>query len=317
MDMRRLGRTGLEIAPLVLGGNVFGWTADEATSFDVLDAFVDAGFNTVDTADSYSRWVPGNAGGESEAIIGRWMKARGNRDRVVVLTKVGSDMGSGKKDLGAGYIARAVEDSLRRLQTDVIDLYQAHWHVPDVPFEETLGAFQRLLDAGKVRAIGTSNHDAGQLRASLDVAAAAGLHRYDTLQPEYNLYDRAGFDGPLRDLCMAEDIGVVTYFSLASGFLTGKYRRPADLAGSPRAGGAKKYLNERGLRILAALDAVAARHEATPGAVALAWIIQRPGVTAPIASATGVQQVAGLAQAARLSLAPGDVAELDAASAIG
>jgi aryl-alcohol dehydrogenase-like predicted oxidoreductase len=315
MEHRLLGRTGLAIAPVVLGTNVFGWTADEKTSFAVLDAFMDAGFNALDTADAYSRWVPGNEGGESETIIGNWMKARGNREGVVVMTKVGSDMGAGRKDLSAGYIEKAVEASLRRLQTDVIDLYQSHWHVPEAPYEETLGAFQRLIEAGKVRAIGTSNHDAGQLRAALDVAAAKGLHRYDTLQPQYNLYDRATYDGPLRDLCIAEDIGVITYYSLASGFLTGKYRSKADTEGKARGGGVAKYLDARGLRILAALDAVAAGHGAAPGEVALAWLIQREGVTAPIASATSVEQVTSLARAADLRLSSEDVAALDEASA--
>jgi aryl-alcohol dehydrogenase-like predicted oxidoreductase len=315
MEHRLLGRTGLAIAPVVLGTNVFGWTADEKTSFAVLDAFMDAGFNALDTADAYSRWVPGNEGGESETIIGNWMKARGNREGVVVMTKVGSDMGAGRKDLSAGYIEKAVEASLRRLQTDVIDLYQSHWHVPEAPYEETLGAFQRLIEAGKVRAIGTSNHDAGQLRAALDVAAAKGLHRYDTLQPQYNLYDRASYDGPLRDLCIAEDIGVITYYSLASGFLTGKYRSKADTEGKARGGGVAKYLDARGLRILAALDAVAAGHGAAPGEVALAWLIQREGVTAPIASATSVEQVTSLARAADLRLSAEDVAALDEASA--
>jgi len=315
LQKRRLGRTDLEIAPLVLGGNVFGWTADEKTSFDLLDRFVDAGFNAIDTADAYSRWVPGNQGGESETIIGRWMKARGNRDKVVIITKVGSDMGQGKKDLSAAYIEKAVEDSLRRLQIDAIDLYLSHWPDPTTPYEETLGAYEKLLKAGKVRNIGASNLDAGQLRAALDVAKLRDLPRYEVLQPEYNLYDRSSYEGPLRDLCMAEGLGVITYYSLASGFLSGKYRREADLGKSPRGGGVKNYLDQRGMRILAALDAVAARHGAAPAEVALAWIIAKPGVTAPIASATSLEQMESLVRSAALSLAAADIKELDDASA--
>ncbi|MGN6306003.1 MAG: aldo/keto reductase, partial [Mesorhizobium sp.] len=290
MQKRRLGRTDLEIAPLVFGGNVFGWTADEKTSFDLLDRFVDAGFNAIDTADAYSRWVPGNKGGESETIIGKWMKARGNSERVVVITKVGSDMGQGKKDLSAAHIEKAVEDSLKRLQIDAIDLYLSHWPDPATPHEETLGAYQKLIKAGKVRAIGASNLDAGQLRAALDIARLRDLPRYEVLQPEYNLYDRASYEGSLADLCVAEGLGVITYYSLASGFLSGKYRSVADLGKSTRGGGVKKYLDKRGLRILDALDAVAARHKAKPAEVALAWIIARPDVTAPIASATSLEQ---------------------------
>jgi len=313
---RLLGRTDLEIAPLVLGGNVFGWTADEKTSFDLLDRFVDGGLNAIDTANVYSRWAPGNKGGESETIIGKWMKARGNRDKVVVITKVGADMGQGKRDLSAGYIERAVEDSLKRLQTDSIDLYLSHWPDPTVPYEETLGAYQTLLAKGKVRHIGCSNLDAGQLRAALDVAKLRNLPRYEVLQPEYNLYDRASYDGPLRDLCVAEGLGVITYFSLAKGFLSGKYRSKADLGKSAARGeDVEAYLNKRGMRILAALDAVAGRHAAKPAEVALAWIIARPGVTAPIASATTPEQMASLVRAASLGLTQADVEELDKASA--
>ena len=315
MQKRRLGRTDLEIAPLVLGGNVFGWTADEKTSFDILDRFVDAGLNAVDTADAYSRWVPGNKGGESETIIGRWMKSRGNRDKVVVITKVGSDMGQGKKDLSAAYIAKAVEDSLKRLQVDAIDLYLSHWPDPTTPYDETLGAYQKLLKAGKVRNIGCSNLDAGQLDAALKVASQKKLPRYEVLQPEYNLYDRSSFDGPLRDLCIKEEIGVITYFSLAKGFLSGKYRSEADLGKSPRGGGVAHYLDARGKRILAALDAVSARHHATQAEVALAWVIARPGVTAPISSATTIDQVNSLIRAAQLQLTAADIKELDQASA--
>jgi aryl-alcohol dehydrogenase-like predicted oxidoreductase len=293
---------------------VFGWTADEKTSFALLDAFVDAGLNAIDTANSYSRWVPGHVGGESETVIGRWLAARGRRDRVLIFTKVGSDLGQGHKDLSAAHIERAVEDSLRRLRTDVIDLYQSHWLDPRTPHEETLRACDRLLKAGKVRAIGASNFGADDLRAALDVAREKGLPRYQTFQPEYNLYDRAGFEGPIRELCRAEGLGVITYYSLASGFLTGKYRSPADFGKSPRGKGMAKYLNERGFRILDALDAVAARHGAQPAEVALAWVIAQPDVTAPIASATSLPQLASLARAATLALDPDDLRALDAAS---
>ena len=315
MQKRRLGRTDLDIAPLVLGGNVFGWTADEKTSFDILDRFVDAGFNTVDTADSYSRWVPGNKGGESETIIGKWMKSRKNRDHVIVITKVGSDMGQGKKDLSAAYIAKAAEDSLKRLQVDAIDLYLSHWADDTVPYDETLGAYEKLMKAGKVRNIGCSNLDAGRLEAALKVASQKKLPRYEVLQPEYNLYDRSSFDGPLRDLCIKEEIGVITYFSLAKGFLSGKYRSEADLGKSPRGDGIGKYLDGRGKKILAALDAVSARHNAKQAEVALAWVIARPGVTAPIASATTIEQADSLIRAANLQLTAADIKELDKASA--
>ncbi|MEW9805622.1 aldo/keto reductase [Mesorhizobium sp. ZMM04-5] len=298
-----------------MGGNVFGWTADEKTSFDILDRFVGAGFNAIDTADAYSRWAPGNEGGESETIIGNWMKSRGNREKVVVITKVGSDMGQGRKDLSAAYIAKAVEDSLRRLQVDAIDLYLSHWPDPATPYEETLSAYDRLIKAGKVRSIGASNLDAGQLDAALRTASLRKLPRYEVLQPEYNLYDRSSYDGPLRDLCMREGIGVITYFSLAKGFLSGKYRSAADLGKSPRGEGVAHYLDDRGMRILAALDAVGARHGAKPAEVALAWVIARPGVTAPIASATTVEQTDSLVRAAALALSAGDIEVLDRASA--
>ncbi|MFC0385737.1 aldo/keto reductase [Muricoccus vinaceus] len=316
MQMRPLGRTGLEIAPLVFGGNVFGWTADEATSFSLLDGFVDAGLNAIDTADVYSRWAPGHQGGESEAIIGRWLRANpGKREKVLILTKVGMDMGEDRKGLSPRWIERAVEDSLRRLGTDRIDLYQSHSFDAETPQEETLRAYDALVRAGKVRAIGCSNFDAAQLGEALEVAEAKGLPRYESLQPEYNLYDRASFDGPLRDLAMREGVGVITYFSLAAGFLSGKYRSKADLEGRARAVRAEKYLNERGMRILAALDEVAARRGAKPAEVALAWVIAREGVTAPIASATSLEQLASLVRAVHLPLEAGDVAALDAASA--
>ena len=315
MQKRRLGRTDLAIAPLVLGGNVFGWTADEKTSFALLDRFVEAGLNCIDTADAYSRWAPGNKGGESETIIGNWMKSRGNHDRVVVVTKVGSDMGQGKKDLSAAYIERAVEASLKRLQVEAIDLYLSHWPDPATPYEETLGAYAKLLKAGKVRYVGCSNLDAGQLTAALSVASQRGLPRYEVLQPEYNLYDRGSFDGPLAELCRKENIGVITYFSLAKGFLSGKYRSEADLGKSPRGEGVRAYLNARGRRILAALEAVSARRSAAFAEVALAWAMAKPGVTAPIASATSLDQMESLIRSVKLKLTAEDMAELDAASA--
>ncbi|MFK0692413.1 aldo/keto reductase [Mesorhizobium sp. IMUNJ 23033] len=315
MQKRRLGRTDLSIAPLVLGGNVFGWTADEKTSFDLLDRFAGAGLNAIDTADAYSRWHAGNKGGESETIIGKWMKSRGNRDEVIVITKVGSDMGQGRRDLSAAYIEKAVDQSLKRLQTDVIDLYLSHWPDPATPYEETLGAYQSLLAKGKIRHAGCSNLDAGQLRAALDVASLRSLPRYEVLQPAYNLYDRSSFDGPLRNLCLAEDIGVISYYGLAKGFLSGKYRSEADLGKSQRGGGVKDYLNPRGMRILSALDAVAERHSATQAEVALAWVMARPGITAPIASATTLAQMDSLVRAASLRLGVDDMAALDEASA--
>jgi aryl-alcohol dehydrogenase-like predicted oxidoreductase len=317
MEQRRLGRTGLYVAPICLGGNVFGWTADEPASFAVLDAYVEAGGDFIDTADVYSRWAPGNQGGESEAIIGRWLKARpGMRDRVKLFTKVGSDLGQpGQQGLSARWIVQAVEASLARLGVERIDLYFSHWPDPGVPYDETLGAYDRLLKAGKVRAIGASNLDAAQLGEALQVARAQGLPAYQVLQPEYNLYDRGSYDGALRDLCRREGLGVVTYYSLASGFLSGKYRSKADLDQSPRGEGVAKYLTPRGSAILAALDTVAKRHEANPAEVALAWLIAREGVTAPIASATRREHVASFARAAALVLDAQDLAALDAASA--
>ncbi len=315
MEKRKLGRTGLSIAPLVFGGNVFGWTADEKTSFDMLDAFFDAGFNTIDTADVYSSWAPGNAGGESETIVGKWLKRSSRaRDDVVIVTKVGSEMGPGKKGLSEKWIMQAVEDSLRRLQIDTIDLYLSHWPDAETPYEETLGAYERLRSQGKVRSIGCSNLDAVQLRAALDAASTANLPRYDVLQPEYNLYDRSGFDGPLRNLCISEDIGVITYYSLASGFLTGKYRSHKDLGASVRGEDIGKYLDGRGMRILGALDDVAADLGARPAEVALAWIMARRGVTAPIASATSLEQLASLVKSAALTLTDEQMVLLNEAS---
>ena len=317
MQLRSLGRTGLQIAPIVFGGNVFGWTADEKRSFALLDAFVDAGFNAIDTADVYSRWVPGHEGGESETLIGRWLRANPARRRQVLLfTKVGSDMGEEHKGLGRLWIERAVEDSLRRLDTDVIDLYQAHRPDPETSYEETLAAFDRLVKAGKIRAFGCSNFDARQLAEAQDSARINALPAYQTLQPEYNLADRTSYEGPLRDLAMQQGLGVITYYSLASGFLTGKYRTEADLGQSPRGGGVRAYLDARGLRILAALDPVAQRHDTQPAVVALAWLIGRPGVTAPIASATSVQQLASFSAAAELVLSDSDRQQLEQASAL-
>jgi aryl-alcohol dehydrogenase-like predicted oxidoreductase len=316
-QLRPLGRTGFSIAPLVLGTNVFGWTVDEPTSFSILDAFVDYGFDAIDTADSYSRWVPGNSGGESETIIGRWLaRSPSRRDRVHLLTKVGSGMPgtNGKKTLARQWILREVEDSLRRLQVDTIDLYQSHWPDPDTPHEETLAAYDELLRSGKVRAIGASNFSAEQLADALRVADEKGLPRYATLQPAYNLYDRASYEGALRDLAIREGLGVITYYGLASGFLTGKYRSRDDLSRSARGASVEKYLDARGMRILAALDEVGGRRSAQPAEVALAWLMQREGVTAPIASATSREQLASLVHAAELQLTAEDVATLDRAS---
>lgn len=312
MQTTALGKTGFNIVPLVFGGNVFGWTIDEKTSFAILDAFVDAGFNAIDTADVYSAWAPNNKGGESETIIGRWLKARpGRRDKLKLFTKVGSDMGQpGHKGLSARWIAQAVEDSLKRLQTDYIDLYFSHWPDPEVDYAETLGTYDKLLNAGKIRAIGASNLNAEQLQTSLDVAKAQQLPAYQVLQPEYNLYDRGSFEGALQELCVREHIGVVTYFSLASGFLSGKYRGDTDLSKSARGSRVSKYLNAKGIRILAALDEVSAQHHVKPAEVALAWLIAAKGVTAPIASATQVSHINSFAKAMELQLSPTELAKL-------
>jgi aryl-alcohol dehydrogenase-like predicted oxidoreductase len=316
MEMRPLGRSGLRVPPLCFGGNVFGWTADAATSFALLDRLVEAGLNFVDTADVYSAWAPGNKGGESETIIGEWLKRRGGRERIVLATKVGSEMGPGKKGLSKAYIRQAAEDSLRRLQTDYIDLYQSHYDDPGTPIQETLEAYAELIRAGKVRAIGASNFTAARLSEALAVAERAGLPRYECLQPEFNLYDRGAYEGDLERVCRENGLGVITYFSLASGFLTGKYRSEADLGKSPRGQGIRKYLDERGRRILAALDEVAASHQTTPAQVALAWLMARPGITAPIASATRVEQLDELVGATRLELAPEEMERLDRAGRV-
>jgi aryl-alcohol dehydrogenase-like predicted oxidoreductase len=315
MQLRELGRSGLHIAPLAFGGNVFGWTADKATSFALLDAFVDSGFNLIDTADVYSRWVPGHSGGESETILGEWLAASGKRDKVLIATKVGKDMGGDHIGLSRRWIRQAVEDSLRRLRTDRIDLYQSHDDDAKTPLEETLATYAELIAEGKVRALGASNYSAPRLAEALAVSARLGLPRYETLQPLYNLMDRAAYEAELEPLCRAQGIGVINFFGLARGFLTGKYRSEADLGKSPRGGGVKGYLTERGHRVLAALDAEAQAKNATPAQVALAWQIARPGLTAPIASATSVAQWTELAGAARLALSADDIRALDAASA--
>lgn len=315
MQTRRVGRSDLHVTPLCLGGNVFGWTADEKTSFAILDAFVAAGHNFIDTADVYSRWAPGHSGGESETVLGRWFQASGKRDSVVLATKVGMDMGDGKKGLKAAYIERAVEDSLRRLKTDRIDLYQSHEDDPSTPLEETLGAYDALIKAGKVRAIGASNYSAARLKEALSVSARENLPRYECLQPEYNLAARRGYEVELEPLCRAEGIGVITYFSLAAGFLTGKYREAAAAAGRAREARVGRYLNPKGFALLDALDAVAADLSATPARVALAWVMARPGITAPIASATSLAQLEDLTAAADLVLPAAAVDALDRASA--
>ena len=310
---RTLGRSGIAIAPLALGGNVFGWSADEQTSFAVLDAFAGEGLDFIDTADTYSGWVPGNRGGESETIIGRWLKKSGKRDRVVIATKVAK--WSQRKGLSPANIAAAADDSLKRLRIERIDVYFAHEDDPSVPLEDTLGAFARLIEAGKVRTIGASNYSGARLAEALAASAKHGLPRYEVVQPEYNLVARNAYESDIEPLVRRENLGVVCYYALASGFLSGKYRSEADLGKSAARGGAvRKYLNPRGLRVLAALDEVAASHRATPAQVALAWLIARPGITAPIASATSAAQVRDIAAATRLSLSVDEIVRLDDAS---
>ena len=314
MALRPLGNSPLSIAPLAFGGNVFGWSADETRSFELLDAFVDAGCNLIDTADVYPAWVPGNQGGESEAIIGRWLKRSGKRDKVVIATKVGK--WAEQPGLSPVNLQQAVDRSLQRLQTDYIDLYLAHEDDASVLLADTLGGFARLIEQGKVRAIGASNYNAHRFAEALAVSREHNLPRYEVLQPEYNLLERAGYENELEPLMRAENIGVISYYALASGFLSGKYRSAADLAKSSARGGAvKKFLDPHGLQVLAALDAVAAAHQATPAQVALAWLIARPGLTAPIVSATSVEQLRELFGATSLQLDDNEIAQLDLASA--
>ena len=314
MKKRTLGNSGLEVAPLVLGGNVFGWTADESTSFRLLDAFVAAGCDLIDTADVYSTWVPGNKGGESETVIGKWLKASGNRRKVLIATKVGKEMGPDRNGLSKSYILRAAEDSLKRLQTDYIDLYQSHADDPETPLEETLDAFAQLIRQGKVRAIGASNYTADRLTQALELGTKPGYTSYRCLQPLYNLYDRAEYETDLEPLCLEKGVGVIPYFSLASGFLTGKYRSEKDLANRSRGEFVKKYLNERGFRILDALDQVAGQYHSAPAIVSLAWLIARPSITAPIASATSLDQLTDLIEATKLALDPSSIELLNQAS---
>jgi aryl-alcohol dehydrogenase-like predicted oxidoreductase len=314
MKTRKLGRSDVDISPLAFGGNVFGWTMDEPTSMRLLDRFVAEGFNFIDTADMYSRWVPGHRGGESETIIGKWLKKSGKRDSVVIATKVGMEMGPDKKGLAPNYIERAVEDSLQRLQTDYIDLYQSHTDDTQTPLADTLGTYQRLIKAGKVRVIGASNYSAERLQEALTLSTKHGLPRYESIQPLYNLYDRADFEQKLQSVSINNAVSVIPYFSLASGFLTGKYRSEKDFGKSPRGQGMKKYMNDRGFRILDALDGVAQDTAETPARVALAWLMAQPGITAPIVSATNLPQLEELFAATRLTLDSAARAQLDAAS---
>ena len=314
MGKRKLGNSGLEVAPLAFGGNVFGWTVDEPTSFALLDAFVEAGFNLIDTADMYSTWVKGHKGGESETIIGKWLKRSGNRAKVVIATKVGKEMGPNRKGLSKTYIRQAVEDSLQRLQTDYIDLYQSHADDPETPLEETLEAYDQLIKQGKVRAIGASNYSAARLAQSLEVSEKTGYPRYESLQPLFNLYDRVDYEKELEPLCRERGLGVISYFSLASGFLTGKYRSKDDLAKRARGDFVKKYLNARGFAIIDALDKVAQEHNMTPAQVALSWLIAHPSITAPIASATNLEQLNELIEATTIELNPSVIDLLNQAS---
>ena len=315
MSLRQLGRSGIQVPPLAFGGNVLGWTVDEPTAFTLLDALLDQGLNFIDTADMYSVWVPGHQGGESETILGKWFKARGNRDRVVLATKVGMQLTPEKKGLAPAYIRRAVEDSLTRLQTDYIDLYQSHEDDPSVPQEDVLGAYQDLIKAGKVRAIGASNFTAARLASAIEISEKTGLPRYETLQPEYHLMARKDFEAELEPLVLEKGIGVINWKGLASGFLSGKYRSEADAGGRTRGKQVLKYLNPKGMQVLAALDEVAARVNANPAQVALAWLIARPSITAPIASATSLAQVDDLVAATKLKLDAEAIAQLDQASA--
>lgn len=314
MEKRQLGNTDLYTSPIVFGGNVFGWTLNEKESFEMLDQVINSGFNTIDTADVYSRWADGNHGGESEEIIGKWIKERGNRDAVNIITKVGSDMGQGHKDLTEAYILKAADASLKRLQTDHIDLYLTHWDDDKTPVEETLGAYEKLIKAGKVRYIGASNLSPERLTASLDASKNDGLPKYEVFQPGYNLYDRQEFEEGVAKICKNEGLGVITYFSLASGFLTGKYRSEEDFKGKARASFTEKYLDEKGKEILAALDDIAEKHNISQAGVSLAWLLHKPVVTAPIASATKSKHLQAFTEAAELSLSTEDMEQLDAAS---
>ena len=315
MNKRKLGNSGLEVAPLAFGGNVFGWTVDEPAAFRLLDGFVGAGFNLIDTADMYPRWVPGNKGGESETIIGHWLKRDSKRKKVVIATKVGAEMAPGSKGLSRAYILRAAEDSLRRLQTDSIDLYQSHIDDSLTPLEETLEAYAQLVGQGKVRSIGASNYSAQRLTQALQISKQHGLPSYQSLQPEYNLYDRSEYEAKLEPVCRENALGVISYFSLASGFLTGKYRSESDLSKSSRGQFVKKYLDDRGFRILQALDEAAKQHHSTPVKISLAWLVTRPSVTAPIASATSLEQLNDLIEATSLRLDHSTVESLNRASA--
>ncbi len=315
MKMRQLGKSAIQVAPLMLGGNVFGWTADEPTSFKILDAFVAAGLNFIDTADTYSTWVPGHQGGESETILGNWFKRSGKRDKVVIATKVGSEIPGQGKGLSKTWIMRQVEGSLKRLQTDHIDLYQSHRDDPTTPIDETLEAYAQLIQQGKVRVIGCSNFTAERTNESLAASRKHGWARYESLQPHYNLYERAAYETGLEPLALQEKLGVIPYYGLASGFLTGKYRSQDDLKKSPRGQATKKYLNDRGFRILQALDQTAERYQAKPAQVALAWLMARQSITAPIASATSVEQLNELVQATTLELDREAIEKLNKASA--
>lgn len=311
--MRSLGSSNLRVAPLALGGNVFGWTADKKTSFEILDAFVDFGFNLIDTANIYSTWVPGNKGGESESIIGEWIKKSRKRDLVCIATKVGMEM-PGFKGLTKDQIVRSVEESLMRLQTDIIDLYQAHEDDPKTPLEETLGAFDQLVKQGKVRFVGASNYDAERLDQALSISQHLGITSYVSLQPYYNLYDRERFEQNLEQLCLEKQLGILPYFSLANGFLTGKYRSKKDLNKSPRGSSVERYLDDRGMKIINALDAISTAHQVVPAVIALAWLLQRKGINAAIASVTSVKQLAELAKVGQIRLYSEEIIKLDVAS---
>jgi len=315
IEKRKLGSSDLLVSPITFGGNVFGWTIDEAKSFEILDGFLDAGFNFIDTADVYSRWADGNKGGESETIIGNWMKTRNNRNKIILATKLGSDMGDGKKGLSKKYILEAVDASLTRLKTDYIDLYQSHYDDPETPIEETLEAYDQLIRAGKIRWIGASNFSAERLKESLETSQRLSLPKYQTFQPEYNLYKRESFEKEYEQICLDNHIGVINYYALASGFLSGKYRSEEDFGKSKRGAGIKAFLNDRGFKILKALDEVSEQYNSTPASVSLAWLIARPSITAPIASVTSLSQLEDLTKAASLRLNVEDIAILDEASA--